>query len=72
MQWLTSVHRGSGRSSKASMLNALKRKGVSPMVMRVPQDFHCEACEEANNHRPTHPPVSLEAMPPKWKQIQAG
>ncbi|CAK0836529.1 unnamed protein product [Prorocentrum cordatum] len=55
----------------ASMLNALKRKGVSPMVMRVAQDFHCEACEEANNHRPTHPPVSLEAIPPKWKQIQA-
>ncbi|CAK0792341.1 unnamed protein product, partial [Prorocentrum cordatum] len=34
-------------------------------------DFHCEECEEANNHRPTHPPVSLEAIPPKWKQIQA-
>ncbi|CAK0873360.1 unnamed protein product [Prorocentrum cordatum] len=71
MQWLTSVHRGSGHSSEASMLNALKRKGVSPMVMRVAQDFHCEACEEANYHLPTHPPVSLEAMPPKWKQIQA-
>eukprot|EP00959_Pyramimonas_sp_CCMP1952_P380838 7979220-Pyramimonas_sp.AAC.1 len=27
MQWLTSVHRGSGHSSEASMLNALKRKG---------------------------------------------
>ncbi|CAK0910059.1 unnamed protein product [Prorocentrum cordatum] len=71
MQWLTSVHRGSGHSSKASKLNALKRKGVSSMVLRVAKDFHCEACEEANNHRPTHPPVSLEAIPPKWKQIQA-
>ncbi|CAK0839942.1 unnamed protein product, partial [Prorocentrum cordatum] len=50
MQWLTSVHRGSGHSSK---------------------DFHCGAREEANNHRPTHPPVSLAAIPPKWKQIQA-
>ncbi|CAK0792580.1 unnamed protein product, partial [Prorocentrum cordatum] len=70
-QWIASVHRGFGHSSKASMLNALKRKGVRSMVLRVAQDFHCEACEEANNHRLTHPPVSLEAIPPKWKQIQA-
>eukprot|EP00959_Pyramimonas_sp_CCMP1952_P131553 2750899-Pyramimonas_sp.AAC.1 len=31
MQWLTSVHRGSGHCSKAPMLTALKRKGVTSM-----------------------------------------
>ena len=40
-------------------------------MLQVVQDFHCAACAEANSHRPTHPPVSLEAIPPKWKQVQA-
>eukprot|EP00959_Pyramimonas_sp_CCMP1952_P322331 6745018-Pyramimonas_sp.AAC.1 len=71
MKWLTSIHRGSGHSSKASMPNALRRKGASPQVVQVAQDFHCDACEEANKFKPTHPPVSLEAIPPKWKHIQA-
>ncbi|CAK0870312.1 unnamed protein product [Prorocentrum cordatum] len=71
MKWLTSIHRGSGHSSKASMLNALRRKGASPQVLQVAQDFHCDACEEANKFKPTHPPDSLEAIPPKWKHIQA-
>eukprot|EP00959_Pyramimonas_sp_CCMP1952_P364335 7629602-Pyramimonas_sp.AAC.1 len=71
MRWLTSIHRGSGHSSKASMLNALRRKGASPQVVQVAEDFRSEACEEANKFKPTHPPVSLEAIPPKWKHIQA-
>ncbi|CAK0895531.1 unnamed protein product, partial [Prorocentrum cordatum] len=71
MKWLTSIHRGSGHSSKAPMLNALRRKGASPQVLQVAKDFHCDACEEANKFKPTHPPVSLEAIPPKWKHIQA-
>ncbi|CAK0903376.1 unnamed protein product, partial [Prorocentrum cordatum] len=71
MRWLTSIHRGSGHSSKASLLNALRRKGASPQVLQVAEDFHCDACEEAHKFKPTHPPVSLEAIPPKWKHIQA-
>ncbi|CAK0841524.1 unnamed protein product [Prorocentrum cordatum] len=71
MRWLTSIHRGSGHSSKASMLNALRRKGASPQVLQVAEDFHCDACEEAHKFKPAHPPVSLEAIPPKWKHIQA-
>ncbi|CAK0829393.1 unnamed protein product, partial [Prorocentrum cordatum] len=35
MRWLTSIHRGSGHSSKASMLNALRRKGASPQVLQT-------------------------------------
>ena len=64
MRWLTSVHCGSGHSSKTAMLNASRRKGASPMVLQVAQDFHCDACAEANQYRPTHPPVSLEVIPP--------
>ena len=71
MRWLTSVHRGSGHSSKTAMINALRRKGASQMVMQVAQDFHCDACAEANQYKPTHPPVSLEVIPPKWKHVQA-
>ena len=40
-------------------------------MLQVAQDFHCDACAEANKYRPTHPPVSLEVIPPKWKHIQA-
>ena len=42
-RWLTSIHRGSGHSSKAPLLLAL----------------------------PTQPPVSLSAIPAKWKHVQA-
>ncbi|CAK0871003.1 unnamed protein product, partial [Prorocentrum cordatum] len=71
MRWLTSIHRGSGHSSKASMLNALRRKGASRQVLQVAEDFHCDTCEEANKFKPAHPSVNLEAIPPKWKRIQA-
>ncbi|CAK0796441.1 unnamed protein product [Prorocentrum cordatum] len=39
MCWLASVHRGSGHSSKTAMLNALRRKGASQLVLQVAQGF---------------------------------
>ncbi|CAK0832546.1 unnamed protein product [Prorocentrum cordatum] len=71
MRWLTSVHRGSGHSSKTAMLNALRRKGASPLALQVARDFHCDARAEAKQRRPAHPPVSLEVIPPTWKRFQA-
>eukprot|EP00959_Pyramimonas_sp_CCMP1952_P473624 9502050-Pyramimonas_sp.AAC.1 len=53
------------------MLNALRRKGASRQVLQVAEDFHCDTCEEANKFKPAHPSVNLEAIPPKWKRIQA-
>eukprot|EP00959_Pyramimonas_sp_CCMP1952_P073454 1535345-Pyramimonas_sp.AAC.1 len=71
MRWLTSVHGGSGHhSSKAPMLNAPSREGASLQLLRVAEDFQCDAHAEANHHRPTQAPVRLEPMPPKWKRIQ--
>ena len=40
MRWLTSVHRGSGHRSNASLLNTLRREEESPQVVRVAQEFH--------------------------------
>ena len=68
---LTSIHRGSGHSSKASLLLALRRQGASKKVMTVAAHFKCDACLEAKQQTPTQPPVSLTAIPAKWKHIQA-
>ena len=70
MKQLHLLHSATGHGSVATMLDALKRRGVSDKVMQVAQRFQCSACQERKKPPPRHL-ASLEILPPRWHTISA-
>ena len=62
MKQLHLLHSATGHGSVATMLDALKRRGVSEKVLRVAQRFQCSACQERKRPPPRHL-ASLEILP---------
>lgn len=66
---LSLIHSSTGHGPYSSMINALKRRGVRPCVLRVAQDFRCSACEE--HKRPdARKRATLEVHTERWKSVQ--
>ena len=66
---LSLIHSSTGHGPYSSMINALKRRGVRPCVLRVAQDFHCSACEE--HKRPdARKRATLEVHTERWRSVQ--
>ena len=66
---LQSIHSSCGHCAKEKLVRALRRKGAKPLILRLARDFFCPSCQENQTKRP-HPVASLEAIPPKWQNIQ--
>ena len=66
---LQSIHSSCGRCSNETLVRAWSRKGAKPVTLRLARDFVCPSCQKIQNQRP-HPVASLEAIPPKWQNIQ--
>ena len=70
MKQLHLLHSATGHSSVRTMIDTLKRRGVSPKVLEVAQRFECSICKERNQPPPRNL-ASLETLPPKWRTISA-
>ena len=66
---LNLIHSSTGHGAYSSLINALKRRGVQPNVLRLAQDFRCSACEE--HKRPdARRRATLEVHTDRWKSVQ--
>ena len=45
--WLDKVHRGLGHKPNAHMVRMLRYVGAHPQVVKMAEDFKCDACQEA-------------------------
>ena len=70
MRQLHLLHSATGHGSIKTMLETLKRRGVSPRVLEVAQRFKCSACQERGQPQPRNL-ASLDVLPPKWKTVSA-
>ena len=56
------LHAATGHGSIISLVNLLKKRNVSPEVIKIAQDFKCSVCAEKAKVQPRHL-SSLEALP---------
>ena len=66
---LQSIQSSFGHHSNETLVRALRRKEVKPLILRLARDFVCPSRQENQNQRP-HPVANLEDIPPKWQNIQ--
>ena len=64
------LHAATGHGSPKHMVEALKRRGASPLVIRLAQEFRCAVCQEKAKIQPRQV-ASLEPLPPKFHTIAA-
>ena len=70
MKQLHLLHSATGHGSVKTMLDTLKRRGVSEKVLKVAQRFQCSTCQERKRPPPRNL-ASLEVLPPRWHTISA-
>ena len=70
MKQLHLLHSATGHGSVRTMVDALKRRGVSERVLEIAQRFQCSACQERKRPPPRNL-ASLEILPPRWHTISA-
>ena len=64
------LHAATGHCSTHHLVNALKRRGARPEVIKLAEEFKCSICEERKRVMPRHV-ASLEPLPPKYHTISA-
>ena len=64
------LHAATGHGSVKHMVDALKRRNVDPLVLKLAQEFKCPVCQERSKVPPRQV-ASLEALPPKFHTIAA-
>ncbi|CAE7480558.1 RE1 [Symbiodinium sp. CCMP2592] len=64
------LHAATGHGSVRHMIDALKRRKASPLVIRLAQEFKCSICQEKARVQPRQT-ASLEPIPPKFHTITA-
>ena len=70
MKQLHLLHSATGHGSVKTMVDALKRRGVSEKVLEVAQKFECSTCQERKRPPPRNL-ASLDILPPRWHTISA-
>ena len=64
------LHAATGHCSARHLVEALKRRGARPEVIKLAEEFKCSICEEKKRIQPRHV-ASLEPLPPKFHTISA-
>ena len=64
------LHAATGHCSTRHLVDALKRRGAKPEVLKLAEEFRCSICEEKKRIQPRHV-ASLEPLPPKFHTISA-
>ena len=64
------LHAATGHTSTRNLVQALQRRGASPRVITLAQQFHCPICHEQHKVHSKHV-SSLEVLPPKFATICA-
>ena len=64
------LHAATGHGSTRHMIEALKRRKASPLVIRLAEEFRCSICQEKARVQPRQT-ASLEPIPPKFHTISA-
>ena len=64
------LHAATGHCSTRHLVDALKRRGARPEVIKLAEEFRCSICEEKKRIQPRHV-ASLEPLPPKFHTISA-
>ena len=64
------LHAATGHCSTIHLVNALKRRGARPEVIRLAEQFRCSICDERKRVMPRHV-ASLEPLPPKFHTVSA-
>ena len=64
------LHAATGHCSTRHLVEALKRRGARPEVIKLAEEFRCSICEEKKRIQPRHV-ASLEPLPPKFHTISA-
>ena len=64
------LHAATGHGSTKHMVEALKRRKASPLVLQLAQEFKCSICQEKGKVQPRQV-ASLEPLPPKFHTISA-
>ena len=64
------LHAATGHSSIRNLVNALKRRNVDPLVLRLAEEFQCPICQERKKAQPRQL-ASLEPLPPKFHTLTA-
>ena len=64
------LHAATGHSSTRNLINALRRRNVDPLVLRLAEEFQCPICQERKRAQPRQM-ASLEPLPPKFHTLTA-
>ncbi|CAE7675497.1 GIP [Symbiodinium sp. CCMP2592] len=64
------LHAATGHGSTKNLVEALKRRHVDPLVLRLAEEFQCPICHERKKAQPRQL-ASLEPLPPKFHTITA-
>ncbi|CAE7496334.1 RE1 [Symbiodinium sp. CCMP2592] len=64
------LHAATGHGSTRNLVEALKRRHVDPLVLRLAEEFQCPICHERKKAQPRQL-ASLEPLPPKFHTITA-
>ena len=64
------LHAATGHGSVRHMVEALRRRKASPLVLQLAQQFKCSICQERAKVQPRQV-SSLEPLPPKFHTISA-
>ncbi|OLQ08926.1 Copia protein [Symbiodinium microadriaticum] len=62
------LHAATGHGSKKGLVEALKRRGASELVLGLAREFTCSVCAEKKRPPPRNL-ASLEVLPPKWHTV---
>ena len=63
------IHSSCGHGSNDTLVRTLRCEGAKTLILRLARDCVCPSCQEIQSQRP-HPVASLEAILPKWQNIQ--
>ena len=64
------LHTATGHCSTRHLVDALKRRGARPEVIKLAEEFRCSVCVEKKRVMPRHV-ASLEPLPPKFHTVSA-
>ena len=64
------LHAATGHGSTRHMIDALRRRNVNPLVLRLAEEFVCPICAERKRVQPRQL-ASLEPLPPKFHTVVA-
>ena len=62
------LHAATGHGSKRHLIEALRRRNVDPLVLRLAENFECPICAERKKVQPRQL-ASLEPLPPKFHTV---